>query len=731
MRYLSSVLVVFLLCSCATTPSTQTLSHLPGQGEDESKIVVYRDTWGVPHIYAPTVEDGLYAMGRAQAEDRPAQLLINLKMALGEFASIAGIEALNHDITHRIFNHYGVSKRTFSSENAEMQRNMGSFAQGVIDHYSAHPEDIPEWWGDRELDVYMFGAFSRYFLYNWSINEAYGDLGRAGIDPGFTPRRHASNQWVVGPDRSASGNPILLIDPHLSWWGVTRFWELRIHAGELVGSGVSLPGQFYIALGHTRHMAWAMTTGGPDTADVYELILDPDDHTRYRYDGAWQQMTRKELTFEILGEETRQVTIHSSHHGPIIAWKTDGDDPKAYAARIAYDENVSPGDLFYKLNFGTGYQDVIAGLESLGTYPQNFMVADTTGNIFYHRAGRVPVRAPGYDWSRPVDGSTSATEWRGFHPSSELVQVVNPPHGYMQNCNIPPDAMMVSGPFKMADYLPEVYASAHYGPDRDGWINQRGARALELLNDDDSVTLEDALSYALDVKPYGIERWIMVLEIALQDAPLDRQKQEIMAELSNWNGELRRDSSAALKYTYFKITLAETMSRDAYAAMRERIDNWYLIVLDLTPEAVVLSDAEKTAVQHAFNRTVDDLTQLGGLESTYGDIFRVGRDLESWPVGGGSDDYLGLTTLRTVGYGKQREDRAFWADRGQTSTQVVELSDPIKSYIYLPVGQSDRSTSPHYDDQAEYAFSKRRLRPTWWRPEELQDHIASRTVYQR
>lgn len=723
------ITAAILLSACGTTPIKD---GLPGRGEDLGKVVVYRDTFGIPHIYAPTVEQGLYAMGRAQAEDRPEQLLINLKMALGEYASVVGAGAVNHDLTHRMFDHYSASQRTFDDQDEESRRHMLAYAKGVIDHYEQNPADVPEFWGDRKIDVHMFGAFGRYFLYNWSINEAYGDLRRAGIDPGFVPRRHASNQWTVSPSRTANGNAILLADPHLGWWGVTRFWEVRIHAGALTGSGVTLAGSPYIGLGHNENLAWAMTTGGPDTADIFELELDPENHNRYRYDDGWRELTTKVITLAVKGEPDEETTIYYSHHGPILAWAgLDTESPKAYAGRIAYDDEVNPRDLTSHLNFGKTWEAAAAGLASLGTFPQNVMVADTSGNIYFQRAGRVPVRAQGYDWSRPVDGSVSATAWRGFHPSSELVQILNPPQGYMQNCNIPPDAMIVNGPFKLDDYLPEIYSSAHYGPARSGWINQRAARALELLSQNDAVTVEAALEYAVDIKPYGIERWLKALELALAGVTSDEATSQAKTEVLAWNGELHRESAAAVKYAYFRFALAELLSNEQHKALRDKIDYWYLVVLNQTPPPVALTAADRTAIATAFVNGLENLrSHFGSLDVVYGDVFRVGRDEQSWPVDGGGSDQYGLTTLRTMGYGAPRDDHQRWGVSGQTSTQIIELSKPIKSWIYLPVGQSDRADSPHYTDQAEKVFSKRELKPSWWRPEELKGNIKTRTVYE-
>jgi hypothetical protein len=59
------------------------------------------------------------------------------------------------------------------------------------------------------------------------------------------------------------------------------------------------------------------------------------------------------------------------------------------------------------------------------------------------------------------------------------------------------------------------------------------------------------------------------------------------------------------------------------------------------------------------------------------------------------------------------------------------MTKPVQSWTYLPVGQSDRPESPHYRDQAEKAFSPRKLKPTWWQPKDLVGHIESRTVLDR
>jgi acyl-homoserine-lactone acylase len=695
-------------------------AELPGTGADAGKTVVYRDTWGVPHIYAPTLEEGLYAMGWAQAQDRPAELLKNYMRAMGESAKFDGPAGVESDMIALLWDNYGTSKRNFDKIRPEIQEQVRAYVRGVNDFYAGHREDIPSFWGDRRVDEYMVVAFFRFFLYGWSVGQVFDDLQAGGVRPGFDQPTRGSNEWAVSPGRSATGAAILCIDPHLSWWGTSRFWEFRIHAGVLQGSGFTLPGCPYIGLGHNANVAWAMTTGGPDTADVYVLTLKSDGPTQYLYDGQWRTLGRREVTIEVKGAPAQTITIWSSHHGPIVAMRGG----KAYAAKMAYAEEVQLAEAWYELNMAKDYSGAVRAMDLRQLFPQNVMVADTSGNIYYQRTGRVPRRPAGYDWSRPVDGSTSATEWQGLHPASDHVQVLNPPQGYMQNCNIAPDVMMVDSPLTPEKTLPYLYGSSA------GAINPRGARAVQLLQADDSVTIEEARAYATDVQPYGVERWVEVLRRAdaafgsghQSDADYVRGVKEVLA----WDGALRRDSGAALKYYYWRRQLVDEHGAPAVADAARRID-YYPAALGKPAPAIDLSDDELQAAVDSFASALARLkAERGSLDAAYGDMFRVGRDEASWPLGGGGD--YGTTTLRNIGYGRERGDHTRWGDRGQTSTQVVVLSKPVRSWTYVPIGQSDRPDSPHYRDQAEKAFSPRQLKPTWWQPQDLAEHIESRTV---
>ncbi len=719
---LSRRLVLALTTSVFLAPQrAQAPRAAPEPDPDAGKIVVYRDEFGVPHIYAPTAEAGLYAMGYCQAEDRLEELLKNYLRALGEMAASFGPREFMSDLQSRLWRHYEVAQKHYTRIRPEVRRHLEALAAGVNDYLATHRSEVPEWWGDRKVDACMSVAFSRFFMWGWPTGQAIGELQRSGIVPNIVTDVRSSNEMAIASSRSKAKAPILIIDPHLSWWGFQRFWEFRIHAGGLNGSGFTIPGVPYVGLGHNDNVAWAMTTGGPDTADIYRLILNPDDPRLYKFDGAWRTLEERKIVIAVRGEaKPRETTIWFSHHGPIIAKKGS----EAFAARLAYAEEVQFGEAFYLFNVARNIADFRRGLDLCQLMPQNVMAADTSGSIYYQRTGRVPIRPEGYDFSKPVDGSTGKTEWLGVHPSGDLLSILNPPQGYMQNCNTSPDVMMVGSPM-----VPEKYRSYLFN-ERSGRIHQRGAQAINLLHADKSVRAEEAIAIALDTYCYQSDRWIEALRQANRKFGSGRREeadyQSGLRDLLAWDGYSRPDSLGALKFYYWRQALMTRLGA-GYRDLAAKLTDYMAALHKAREEAVAPNDIELKAMVDSLSEAARIMRQrFGSLETTFGQVFRVGRDDNSWPVGGGSLNEEGMATVRAVAFGKPKPDHTRWGQGGQTSTQVVVLTRPIRSWTQPPIGQSDTPGSPYYADQAEKLFSPGKMKPTWYQKAELLEHAVSR-----
>ncbi|MDA2935378.1 penicillin acylase family protein, partial [Acidobacteria bacterium AH-259-D05] len=310
------------------------------------QVTIYRDQYGVPHIFAESEEGVAFGAGYAQAEDRLEELFRNYRRAEGTMAEIfGGEENFRNDYIARAFRHMAVSRERYSTLSPKVRACIEAFQEGVRTFMREHPEQIPDW--APELHPWHVVALGRHIIWGWPLGEAYGDLRRANIKPDPLPYR-GSNQYLVAAERTTVGAPIALIDPHLSWYGQFRFHEIRLYGGEIQVSGVGIVGMPFPALGHNRYLSVAMTTGGPDTSDVYEEETNPNNPRQYKYDGQWLDMTvRGERIGVKEGDGVRwvEVAIESTHHGPIMARRGN----KAYAAAIPYAEQVKLQDQIYRM----------------------------------------------------------------------------------------------------------------------------------------------------------------------------------------------------------------------------------------------------------------------------------------------------------------------------------------------------------------------------------------------
>ncbi len=672
--------------------------------------VIYRDDYGIPNIYAESPEAACFAAGYAQAEDRLEELLRQYRRATGTMAEAFGEEYVRDDFRARLFQHAAISERRYHEIPAAIRALLEAFLAGAQLYMERHPETVPEW--APNLDPSMIVALSRHIIWGWPAGSAAGDLARAGIqlDP-IEPR--GSNQWAVSGSRTASGHPIALIDPHLGWYGQFRFYEMRVYGGDLALAGVAILGLPLPSLGHNRFLSVAMTTGGPDTSDVFEIEFDPNRPQRYLFDGESLPMRIRHEEIKVRQSDgsvrAQTFTIESTHHGPIVARK----DGKGYAMKLPYADEVGLIEQTYDLMRAENLRQAKAALSKLQLMEQNVMIATVDGDIYYVRNGRVPIRPAGFDWQRPVPGNTSATEWLGIHPLSDLVQLENPPQGYMQNCNVPPTVMLSDSPMQPEKYSENPYLFNAEHP----YLHQRAAQTRLELENETSLTLDEAIEIAHSTKVYNAEVWQERLVRAVNEhgsESLSTDAEQLLQTIQDWDGRLDRSSVGGLAYYHWKELVYE-ISEDCPPSLR-LLDETTLgqSALNHDRAGILPPPISAAALVSALEGAAGAMRkQYDTVEKPFGDVFRIKRrgSPHHYPIGGGS--LPGLATPRALSFGDLEGGHRF-ARGGQTATQIVVLSNPPKSYSLLPLGQSDDPTSPHYCDQAERIMQPRRLKPTYF-----------------
>ncbi len=696
------------------------------------RTTIYRDTWGVPHIYADREEDGYYGFGYAAAEDE-GEFIGRIALASrGTAATALGPEGVESDYNSRLWRHLAESQVGLGRLSPELRRNYERWAQGfnryVAEHRSAGPAWMPV------LAAVDLVAISRWLL--WMAYQAGDGLSKcrasgvqlsAAVEAGLANRSvAASNEWVVAPWRTALGRTVVLSDPHGEVDGQFVF-EFRLHAGALELGGFSVAAMPLLV--QNRRVSWGMTTGAPSVADCYEVRLDPGSTDRYQIDGRPHRIIKETTRIEVAGKppviRTLEYTRHNGVLSPVVARK----DGKVWVVSTSYMDRAGDFDEeVYRMARSRNVGEVKAAMRIQGMFPQNVMVGDVEGGSYYLRAGRTPRRPPGVNWRRALDGNTAKTAWLGIHPVEDLVQIENPASGYMVNNNIAPDRMFEGSPLT-ADRYPDYIFN-----DESGRTNSRGRRATEVLSAAFRFTADDAIDLALDEKWIDTDRWREALRRSLASEParvagLAPAVRGLADQLLRFDGQARADSKAALGYWYWRTTLLRQAGTAGTMAVLEAG----------TGPAAPLGAGVADRVFAALVEAVATMAREGRTDATLGDVFRIGRPgSASYPLGGvalapdnralceglASWNLLCVHTLRAFTAGPPDSSGHRMAEIGSRLLRLTIFSDPIQSFTLHNFGQTSKAGSPHRDDQARLT-SERRLKPMLFERAELMPHVTS------
>ncbi|MBN1348368.1 penicillin acylase family protein [candidate division KSB1 bacterium] len=668
------------------------------------EVTIYRDTWGIPHIYAESENALAYAFGYCQAEDRLLQLLTSYRYAEGTMAEVFGERYVESDSVQRVWRHAEISREKFSELPSRLQEFLKHFIAGIKQYMLDHPEKVPQWAREWAADIQPWHviAWGRTFIWDWPLGQAMDDL-RRGMRKKIEPP-HNSNQWVVSGQRTAGGTPIALIDPHLNFATSGHWYEARLHAGELQVCGMCVVGTPLVGLGHNQTISWAATTGGPDCADVYELDINPENPLQYRYEDHWRDISADTFVIRVKSEtgiSDYQNIVERCHYGPIA--KRRGNC--AYAIRCAYENEVMLFEQMVNMNKAVDLDDFEDALEMCQFMPQNIMFASVDGDIYYARTGRVPKRPLGYDWSAPVPGNTRKTEWQGIHPHDDLVQITNPDCGFMQNCNISPGTMMPESPL-----TPDKYPDYIYNDPQDR-SNPRGRSALRLLAAEMKMTVERAQQIALDTSVDDFAPWQKAVEFAFDNnAHKYRELAAAVELIAGWNGRLDAENTAAPLYRFWRrqcgaLFVHFNLNEDGtFSGFTE--DNQKKMLI---------------ALKQAQNFLME---KFGAYDVPWGKTVQLKRGTQTWSVSGGSFRN-GVSVLRAASGGLSQQTGITTVTGGQSCCMIVSLTKPIQSFSILPWGESDDPRSPHFTDQAEKLFSKSVFKPTLFQKEDLLKSLES------
>ncbi|MGH9258775.1 MAG: penicillin acylase family protein, partial [Acidimicrobiales bacterium] len=408
-------------------------------------VTIYRDRYGIPHVFGATDAAAVFGFAYAQAEDNFPRIEENFLRATGRAAEAYGPSRLDGDRVARALELPRLAREEYGRLDRRTRALVDAYADGVnfflFTRPALHPRLLTRIEPWHPLAFVRYNYYQNGFLYSAGFDPR--ELRTAGLEA--PPRDDVgSNGWVVRPSRSASGHALLFINPHLPFFGPGQVYEGHVHSEEGWDfTGYTRFGFPFPYVGHNASLGWVSTDNSADQADLYlERFDDPARPLAYRYgDGSrlaveWSDTIRVRTDS---GVEARPFTFRKTHHGPIIGYR-DGRPLAVRMAKLDADGWLAE---WYAMTRARSVAELRRAMRPLAMLFGNVMAADRDGRTWYLYNGAVPRRDPRFDWTSPVDGSDPATEWQGYHPIDELPELADPSSGWMHNCN--------SSPFQLTD----------------------------------------------------------------------------------------------------------------------------------------------------------------------------------------------------------------------------------------------------------------------------------------
>ncbi len=458
-----------------------------------ARVTIYRDSFGIPHVFGETDAATTFGFGYAQAEDGFPRLEDNYIRALGRRSEVEGEAGFTDDWLNRLLRIPALARAEYGRMAPHERELVDGFAAGINYWIARHPETNPRLL--HHIEPWYPLAFIRYLYFQQGFVFSAGlrrdELAGASHDSTFSAQT-GSNGFVIGPSRSATGHAMLVINPHLSYFGPGQVYEGHVHSA----SGWNFTGYTRFGfpmpyVGHSEAIGWVSTDNAADLADLWaETFDDPNDPLAYRYGDGHRRAVQWTDTVLVLGDSgmaRRVVTLRRTHHGPLVAVR-DGHPLALGMAHLGDDGWLGE---WYAMTRARTMAQLRQAMRPLAMLFGNVMGADTAGHIWYLYNGAVPRRDPRFDWQQPVDGSDPATEWRGYHGIDELPELLDPASGWMQNNNTTPFLLTDRGNPDSAAFAPYMVTEGD---------NMRGAAVRHLLAGHPRFTWEEWVHAAFDTR---------------------------------------------------------------------------------------------------------------------------------------------------------------------------------------------------------------------------------------
>ena len=696
---LCAAILIFLLSGCVFSASDSHLAvseRLDGQSDHRlanlaESVTIYRDEFGVPHVFGPTDASVVFGGAYARAEDEFHYMEQAYIKMLGRASSVSGPEWLQWDTFLRKLEIETLSKREYLEAPARVRALCDAFADGMNYFLKTHPDVKPKL--ITHFEPWHVLAGYRLFHISGIGDATLEQIGEPGVLAPFSGYL-ASTMWAIGPEKSATGNPMLFINPHIP---LDAPYELSLHSKE----GLNVSGQLAYGIGvlpisgHNGDMGWSITANEPDIVDVYRESFLDDDLIHYRYGdktlvaSQWRETIAVKLES---GVEHKNYVFEKTVHGPIFR-NADGEKLALKISKLTHGGAL---EQFYNMSLAKNLPDFKRAIAPMNVSYNNFVYAGGDGHIYYVYGSAIPKRNPQFDWTQPVDGSNPETEWGDFFSLEALPQLENPKSGYLQNANSSPF-------FTTDDENPDAaeFPAYMFRAERDTAIARR---SRQLLAQAENITFKEWSQFAFDTNLPTAQRHIEKLntewDTFIGEFPEQKDRLEEPLQLLNeWDKKSKAESVASAVY-------------------------FVLFHMESDDEQFPMIDRLKKAQDYLESK-------YGSWRTPYGEFNRLRRsdptnetphdsDTPSLPSPG-LPFYTGA--VFTFNATSPEGSNIQFGNHGHSYVSVVEFGDTVRARSIMAFGQSRDPGSPHYFDQAPL-YVRGEFKPAWFEPDNIKKNAT-------
>lgn len=728
MSRIGKLLLISAACAALAGPA---LAAPVGASSDLSRwtataarVRITRDDWGIAHVHGRSDADAVFGMVYAQAEDDFNRVETNYLTALGRTAEADGEKAVWQDLRMKLFVDPADLKARYVASPAWLKALMDAWADGLNYYLATHPATKPrvitrfEPWmalsfteGSIGGDVERISLAELEAFYGQPQALAVADARAREVAEAVAFKEPTgSNGFAIAPSITRDGHALLLINPHTSFFFRSEL-QMTSDAG-LNAYGAATWGQFFIYQGFNAHAGWMHTSSTVDVVDEFaETVARKDGKLVYRYGTEERAVAVKTVVVPYRAADgsmaSKRFTTYATHHGPIVR----AADGRWIAFAMMYRPVEALEQSFLRTK-AVDYASFLKVAELKANSSNNTLFASDKGEVAYLHPQFIPRRDDRFDYTKPVDGSDPATDWKGLHALDDAPHLKNPPNGWLMNTNNWPYSM--AGPYspRQADF-PRYMDSVGETP--------RGVHATRVLSGRKDFTSASLLAAAYDPYLTAFADLIPTLAKAYDATPDgDPVKARLAAQV------------AALKGWDLKWS-AESMETSLAVFWGEAL--WAKVAPDAKKQGVsvyqAMAEATPAQTLAALTEASDRLTaDFGDWRTPWGRINRFQRN-DGAIVQTFDDAKPSIAVPFTSGqwgslasFGAKRYPgtKRYYGTSGNSFVAVVEFGPRVKAMAISAGGESGDPASKHFNDQAE-RYPRGDLRPVYFYPDDLKGHV--------